>query len=87
MVDKNDWRLVGQEKYLYGATLRWKRYTPPSEEWDHDHCVFCWAKFMDVDRPNILREGYATEDNCYWICEQCFGDFKEMFQWRLADNT
>lgn len=48
MVDSDDWRLHGQEKYLQGITLTWKRYRAPSATWDHDHCAFCWAKFVDA---------------------------------------
>jgi len=81
---EDDWRLTNQEKYLFGKTLRWKRYTTRSEEWDHDHCAFCWQKFMDQDLPDVHREGYATEDDYYWICKTCYLDFKDRFQWKLA---
>lgn len=74
-----DWRLTGQERYLKGATLRRRRWTLQTPEWDHDHCEFCWAKF-----PDELPEGYATEDSYRWICEQCFTDFREMFEWKLV---
>jgi hypothetical protein len=68
---QDDWRLRGQESYLRGAALIWKRYRARSEAWDHDHCVFCWAKFMDPDlseayrqwvaeQPDTLVEGYTT---------------------------
>ena len=87
MVEKDDWQLQGQEDYLQGVTLGWKRYTPPSETWDHDHCEFCWQKFMDIDGPDIEREDYATEDNYYWICRQCYEDFKEMFMWRVVHSA
>jgi hypothetical protein len=43
----DDWRLRGQEDYLLGATLQLKAYRMWSEKWDHDHCAFCWAKFLD----------------------------------------
>src|SRR5947208_2930159 len=44
---EEDWRLRGQEDYLQGATLLRKPYRAWSEDWEHDHCEFCWAKFMD----------------------------------------
>ena len=81
---EEDWRLRNQEKYLLGKTLTWKRYTTRSEEWDHDHCAFCWQKFMDQDLPDVHREGYATEDDYYWICKICYEDFKDRFQWKLV---
>ncbi len=84
MVDKNDWRLTNQEKYLKDVILRWKKYTKYREGWEHDHCEFCWAKFMESDDPEVLKEGYATEDKYRWICKQCFEDFKELFQWKVV---
>lgn len=82
--DEDDWRLSGQEGYLAGAALRWKSWSPRSQEWDHDHCVFCQAKFAQLGVPDELHAGFTTTDDYHWICETCFGDFKERFQWTLA---
>ena len=71
VTEENDWRLTGQERYLQGAALTWKRYHARSETWEHEHCAFCWAKFMDPDfsdayrqhiaeHPDVLTEGYTT---------------------------
>ena len=81
----DDWRRQGQESYLKGVTLvrrSYRRY-PRNPSWDHDHCEFCWAKFMVEDYPDVLHEGYATEDDYHWICETCFADFRDEFEWRL----
>ena len=51
MADKDDWRLMGRERYLQSATLRWKTYYRWSEDCDHDHCEFCGTKFL----PPIIR--------------------------------
>jgi hypothetical protein len=70
-VADDDWRLRSQEDYLQGATLVHKRYKAWSEDWEHDHCEFCWTKFMDPDfspehrqfiteNPKVLTEGYAV---------------------------
>ena len=84
MASEDDWRLLrGQENYLKGVTLRWKKYTRYSPQWDHDHCSFCWAKFMDADYPDVLREGYATLNDYHWICKECYEDFKDMFEWKV----
>jgi hypothetical protein len=83
MREENDWRLQGQEKYLKGVPLWRKEYARYSESWDHDHCQFCWDKFMEEDYPEVLHEGYATEDDERWICEQCFEDFKDLFDWKV----
>lgn len=81
MPDKNDWRLLNQEEYLMNAKLTKSEYKKPSEKWDHDHCAFCWDKFSKNDGD--LHEGYCTPDKKYWICEECFNDFKEMFRFKV----
>jgi hypothetical protein len=82
MVDVNDWRLMGQERYLSGKTLRWMAYSAPRPDWDHDHCEFCRKKFGDF--PDALSEGWTTEDQYYWVCGDCCDDFREMFAWTLV---
>jgi len=84
MREENDWRLQNQAKYLSGVELRWEKYVKFSEEWEHEHCQFCWAKFMDVDDPEVLREGYVDESGDRWICEECFEDFRDLFGWRVV---
>jgi len=86
MVDSSDWRLQGQERYLKGVELHWCAYRryPDNLDWDHDHCQFCWAKFMVEDFPDAMHEGYCTLDEYHWICSQCFEDFKDMFAWRVV---
>ncbi|MBX9950612.1 MAG: hypothetical protein K2Y39_15695 [Candidatus Obscuribacterales bacterium] len=96
MPDSDEWRLQGQESYLKGVSLRYKRYVMRDEKWDHDHCSFCWAKFMDEQNvnalPDCLYEGYATlacdqfADDYFWICATCFEDFREHFNWKLVPN-
>ena len=82
----DDWRLQGQERYLKGVVLHARRYTAWSESWEHDHCQFCWAKFMDRDLPNALRIGYSTTDRYRWICARCFEDFAERFEWTVGED-
>jgi len=88
MTDQSDWRLHGQEDYLHGAILAMRRYRipPDNPDWDHDHCEFCNAKFMVEDKPKVLHEGYCTEDEYYWICPQCFADFKDRFEWQIKTS-
>ena len=45
----------------------------------HDHCSFCLEKAL-TDKPCTF---YCTEDMYYWICEECFQDFKEKFNWTV----
>jgi hypothetical protein len=84
MVGHDDWRLQGQERFLKGKTLYWRRYKAYSETWEHDHCAFCGEKLAEGDNPNALHEGYATKDNYFWVCKQCFYDFREMFEWKVG---
>ena len=81
-----DWRLTYQEDYLMNAELKFiKPFKKHSEKWDHEHCEFCTAKFMEGDYEDVLHEGYSTLDKKHWICEQCFQDFKGMFNFTVAD--
>src|SRR5437899_7472260 len=89
-----DWRLMGQERYLQGATLGWKPYARWSETWDHDHCAFCHAEFDTSPECDALRAGYAVAahtvsgrqfpDDYHWICPDCYQDFKARFRWIVA---
>jgi len=76
----DDWRLQGQERYLHGAAFHRAFYRAPRPEWDHDHCKFCYAKFMEGAIPDTLQQGYTTDDEKHWVCPTCFDDFRERFQ-------
>lgn len=117
----SDWRLNGQEEYLFNKTLykisfptfwetayRDKNYFYKSIELDakqfvekmnrgyeflesgkiqyfwHKHCEFCFEK-ASTDK---ICTFYCTENLVYWICEKCFHDFKEKFNWneQIAEN-
>lgn len=70
--DEDDWRISGQNRFLEKAVLEWRQYSPPSAQWDHDHCEFCWSKLSLSGSPESLLEGYATEDGKHWICKNLF---------------
>lgn len=82
-INKDDWRLTGQEAVLFKKKISYKKWEAKSAEWEHDHCVFCWNKFSDM--ADSLHGGYATEDETIWICSKCFEDFKDMFQWDVTE--
>ena len=73
-----DWRLRNQEDYLYKKKFYFCKYEP-KDVWEHDHCEFCNEKFSK--NPGDLHEGYSTKDRYYWVCVQCFKDFKKQFRW------
>lgn len=83
-ITDDDWRRTGQERYLTGATLFWRAWHETRPGWDHDHCDFCWAKFMDCDDvPAALRSGYTTDDEHTWVCAGCALDFAARLKLKL----
>ena len=74
----NDWRLTNQENFLKGETLKHSKWVTLEESWDHDHCSFCWDT---IDTSTNMA--YCTTDYYHWICEDCYADFKELFEWKL----
>lgn len=77
-----DWRLVNQHAYLHGKQLLKKPFCPFQNR-DHAHCAFCWDKFgLDED---MLRNGFCTKDKYHWICETCYLDFKDEFEWIVEE--
>ena len=85
-VSDHDWRLMGQQKYLTGATLVRRRWRQSRPHWDHDHCEFCGAKFADDRLADALHEGWTTPDEYRWICDGCFHDFRERFGWNVHED-
>lgn len=85
MQSDSDWRRSGQESYLQGVTLVRQKYGQYAKnpEWDHDHCTFCCAKFMVGGKAGALDRGYSTKDEYHWVCQTCFDDFHEEFEWKL----
>jgi len=79
------------------AMLTWQSWSAPPG-WDHDHCAFCWAKFMAADyppeqrewreqHPEVLTAGYTVDGpqkSRHWICPRCFEDFRERFGWAVV---
>lgn len=82
---KDDWRLQGQEKYLFGKPLIFKKYSDKILTTDHDHCEFCSDKFSDT-APHSSTKGYTTTDDYHWICENCYTDFKSDFEWTIIQE-
>lgn len=79
----DDWRLLYQMDYLYRAKLK-KATFRPSETNEHEHCEFCRDKFAEYE--GCLKSGYCTLDEYRWICETCFEDFKEQFEWTVVET-
>lgn len=89
----DDWRRTSPGAPT-GTHFRWSEYVAPTPEWDHDHCLFRWAKFvprseegkewLDQDQHTIYFEGYATVEpsgaGFDWVCRPCFDDFAAEFE-------
>ncbi|MCA1837498.1 MAG: hypothetical protein LC674_01570 [Actinobacteria bacterium] len=56
-----DWRHRGQEQYLTGARLTLKHYQALSGQWEHEHCEFCWHKFLDPHYADSHRDTLADD--------------------------
>lgn len=78
---RNDWRFMGQDEYLLGVKLVRRKYDGDG----HAHCEFCWHKFMKNAEgvEDCSSEGYVTENGEYWICDNCYKDFFEPFEWAM----
>lgn len=72
-----DWRLTDQEEYMKNLKLYHTNYTKNN----HDHCEFCFYKFEKKEQI-----GYCTTDYYRWICEECYKDFKEVFDWKVVNE-
>jgi Zn-finger protein len=78
---ESDWRIWGQEKALLGERFVRTEFHPVSETDLHEHCAFCWRTFSLAEEDEHV--GYVLEDGAVWVCEKCFSDFRERFNWSL----
>ncbi|MBQ2824141.1 MAG: hypothetical protein IJF18_06155 [Oscillospiraceae bacterium] len=77
----DDWRLNGQEKYLENVNLKHIQFNNKINLSDHEHCEFCTDRISNYIGTKTI--GYCTEDEYYWICEECYNDFKDIFHWKI----
>ena len=72
------WRLLGQEEYLSNKKfikvniLEYKNKFKKKGRF-HEHCEFCFEKIENIDLA------FCTKNFYYWICPECFNDFKLRF--------
>jgi transposase-like protein len=78
--DENDWRFIGQDKFLKGVKLKFKKFNSTINN-DHEHCIFCTSKISES--PKDINEAYCTLDEKKWICQECYKDFNYMFKWSI----
>lgn len=84
-IKSDDWRLRGQNEYMANMKFHYTKFLPPHYGSLHTHCEFCWHKFMKKSEgiEDCSSYGYCSSDGKYWVCEECFHDFKELFNWEL----
>lgn len=60
---------------------RWEEYLEGERigKFWHQHCNFCWEK-ATTDEAGTF---YCTDDMYHWVCEECFHDFREQFNWTV----
>ena len=76
----SDWRLNGQERYLYGVKLKHMNIKDKLNPSDHEHCEFCLEKISNYH--NTIHDAYCTEEEYHWVCDNCYNDFKARFNWK-----
>jgi len=87
MIEENDWRLsMGQGEGMTNREFYYKDFVKPSENWDHEHCVFCGHKFME--NPEGLKD-YSKQEYCRFVIKrsgQNASSYHEVFAWSDACN-
>ena len=83
-----DGGLSDYDRQFEGAKLLRKPYYRWSDDWDHDHCVFCSAT-LSLDEPGALTEGYADQDDpkfgddYNWICVPCLEERRGLVSYEI----
>lgn len=83
MAMPNDWRLFNDVEYLKKAYINPTdgeeicRYAPHLKR-----CEFCLEPVQD----NLHQWWFVPTDLSCCICEECYNDFKEHFEWKKLDG-
>lgn len=83
MVEKDDWRLLNDVDYLKRASVH-----PTDGEEISGHaphlkwCIFC----LEPVRNNPHQWWFVPADLSCCICEECYNNFKDNFEWRELDG-
>lgn len=78
---------MGQEKRLQDRSFSLRQWWLYREGWDHDHCEFCQRHIsisIATDDEDGTDRGYVAEDNYCWVCESCFPDFRDQFNFGVS---
>ena len=80
MEEEREWCPISFE-YLRGKTVTKKDY--PVSRAD-GRCEFCARSFGPGEKE--LKSGYYERESDSWICEECFGVFKDVYAMELTDE-
>ena len=69
--------------YLYKLELKHALFASKNRN-DHAHCELCWNKISGNETD--IHDGYVDADRIYWICPDCYQDFKDLFHWTLSNT-
>jgi hypothetical protein len=82
-----DFYLKDRGSDLKDATLHRRNYFLWQPNWDHDHCEFCATTFLvpgyAPEDSDVEREGWTTDDEYEWVCDQCFRWLRDQFKWKV----
>jgi hypothetical protein len=62
---KDDWRRMHEEQFLTGLAFAWRRYQAFSGNWEHEHCEFCFKKFLDASYADWMRAALSEKPDEY----------------------
>lgn len=80
------YQLISAEAHRFAAQMqRGEEYLEGEkiQHFWHAHCEFCWEKAA-TDKECVF---YCTKDMQYWVCPECFRDFKDLFDWKENDSS
>lgn len=83
VVEKDDWRLQNDVEHLKKAAIH---PTDGEELCRHaphlKRCEFCFQPVQDTPH----QRWFVPEDLSGCICEECYNDFKDDFEWKELDG-
>lgn len=83
MIEKDDWRLRDDVEYLKNKEINPTDGEEITQYSKHlKKCIFCWEEVWDTPH----QWWFIPEDLSCCICEECYNDFKELFNWKELDG-
>lgn len=83
LIEKDDWRLLNDVEYLKNQYINPTDGEKITKYADHlKKCIFCWDNVND----NSNQWWFIPDDLSCCICEKCYNDFKELFNWKQLDG-